>query len=297
MNLSLLVLLFFFFFFQAEDGIRDAQESRGLGDVYKRQVREIVANPCCMESKSCRCRKSKCLKLYCECFAASQLCTDACRCMACENCEGTFETQMRDGPPDFSMQNTLYSMQPVNRALLRGCSCKRSACRKKYCECFSTCRDCTSACKCVGCENDGTKDDDERCYSEWLVPQGPEPTRSAIGVESILMLSTEARSGSHNRKLHVTTRHVPRVTTLNLDMLANQAVSGGADRGNPTAQGYHPDFARVVPSVPGQPGWSGLRRGVPHLFVSAMSPANPSLLRKFTRSNNVYGNGAKRAMD
>ena len=29
--------VFFFFFFQAEDGIRDAQESRGLGDVYKRQ--------------------------------------------------------------------------------------------------------------------------------------------------------------------------------------------------------------------------------------------------------------------
>ena len=28
---------FVFFFFQAEDGIRDAQESRGLGDVYKRQ--------------------------------------------------------------------------------------------------------------------------------------------------------------------------------------------------------------------------------------------------------------------
>ena len=28
----------FFFFFQAEDGIRDAQESRGLGDVYKRQM-------------------------------------------------------------------------------------------------------------------------------------------------------------------------------------------------------------------------------------------------------------------
>ena len=27
-----------FFFFQAEDGIVDAQESRGLGDVYKRQM-------------------------------------------------------------------------------------------------------------------------------------------------------------------------------------------------------------------------------------------------------------------
>eukprot|EP00831_Metopus_contortus_P079604 TRINITY_DN7957_c0_g1_i2.p1 TRINITY_DN7957_c0_g1~~TRINITY_DN7957_c0_g1_i2.p1 ORF type:complete len:174 (+),score=45.30 TRINITY_DN7957_c0_g1_i2:102-623(+) len=28
----------FFFFFQAEDGIRDVERSRGLGDVYKRQV-------------------------------------------------------------------------------------------------------------------------------------------------------------------------------------------------------------------------------------------------------------------
>eukprot|EP00658_Telonema_sp_P-2_P083824 TRINITY_DN9178_c0_g1_i10.p1 TRINITY_DN9178_c0_g1~~TRINITY_DN9178_c0_g1_i10.p1 ORF type:complete len:399 (+),score=137.26 TRINITY_DN9178_c0_g1_i10:53-1249(+) len=33
---------FFFFFFQAEDGIRDAQESRGLGDVYKRQYQRRV---------------------------------------------------------------------------------------------------------------------------------------------------------------------------------------------------------------------------------------------------------------
>eukprot|EP00831_Metopus_contortus_P070913 TRINITY_DN64876_c0_g1_i2.p3 TRINITY_DN64876_c0_g1~~TRINITY_DN64876_c0_g1_i2.p3 ORF type:complete len:184 (+),score=28.08 TRINITY_DN64876_c0_g1_i2:47-598(+) len=33
-----LCFLFFFFFFQAEDGIRDVERSRGLGDVYKRQV-------------------------------------------------------------------------------------------------------------------------------------------------------------------------------------------------------------------------------------------------------------------
>eukprot|EP00658_Telonema_sp_P-2_P049766 TRINITY_DN37888_c0_g2_i2.p1 TRINITY_DN37888_c0_g2~~TRINITY_DN37888_c0_g2_i2.p1 ORF type:complete len:389 (-),score=71.92 TRINITY_DN37888_c0_g2_i2:138-1304(-) len=36
-DLSCFMVLFFFF--QAEDGIRDAQESRGLGDVYKRQFR------------------------------------------------------------------------------------------------------------------------------------------------------------------------------------------------------------------------------------------------------------------
>ncbi len=32
------VFNFFFFFFQAEDGIRDVERSRGLGDVYKRQA-------------------------------------------------------------------------------------------------------------------------------------------------------------------------------------------------------------------------------------------------------------------
>ncbi len=33
-----------FFFFQAEDGIRDVERSRGLGDVYKRQDTR-VSNP------------------------------------------------------------------------------------------------------------------------------------------------------------------------------------------------------------------------------------------------------------
>ena len=32
-------------FFQAEDGIRDAQESRGLGDVYKRQTFPLGGGP------------------------------------------------------------------------------------------------------------------------------------------------------------------------------------------------------------------------------------------------------------
>ena len=35
----------FFVFFQAEDGIRDAQESRGLGDVYKRQATPSGSSP------------------------------------------------------------------------------------------------------------------------------------------------------------------------------------------------------------------------------------------------------------
>ena len=40
-----LYALLSFFFFQAEDGIRDAQESRGLGDVYKRQSMYSTVRP------------------------------------------------------------------------------------------------------------------------------------------------------------------------------------------------------------------------------------------------------------
>ena len=38
MCVAVFLVFLCFFFFQAEDGIRDAQESRGLGDVYKRQI-------------------------------------------------------------------------------------------------------------------------------------------------------------------------------------------------------------------------------------------------------------------
>ena len=36
-------IVLFFFFFQAEDGIRDLVRSRGLGDVYKRQVVALLS--------------------------------------------------------------------------------------------------------------------------------------------------------------------------------------------------------------------------------------------------------------
>ena len=37
-----IVFLLLFFFFQAEDGIRDLVRSRGLGDVYKRQIVPVI---------------------------------------------------------------------------------------------------------------------------------------------------------------------------------------------------------------------------------------------------------------
>ena len=43
----LYVIMVIFFFFQAEDGIRDLVRSRGLGDVYKRQVVSLYAPKGC----------------------------------------------------------------------------------------------------------------------------------------------------------------------------------------------------------------------------------------------------------
>ena len=50
-----------FFFFQAEDGIRDLVRSRGLGDVYKRQV--LGGNPSILHSPRSGTRVIKCRTL------------------------------------------------------------------------------------------------------------------------------------------------------------------------------------------------------------------------------------------
>ena len=37
----------------------------------------------------CRCKKSECLKKYCECFQAGNMCIDSCRCVGCMNTPGS----------------------------------------------------------------------------------------------------------------------------------------------------------------------------------------------------------------
>lgn len=102
----------------------------------------------------CNCKKSKCLKLYCECFAAQIMCS-GCNCIDCHNTpnhedirnKAIKDTKMKNSSAFKSRTNT------VNNAHISGCKCKKSKCLKKYCECFESGYVCSTKCKCSDCQN------------------------------------------------------------------------------------------------------------------------------------------------
>ncbi|KAK8532083.1 hypothetical protein V6N12_053532 [Hibiscus sabdariffa] len=141
----------------------------------KRQKFELVDESAAC--KRCNCKRSKCLKLYCDCFAAGLYCIEPCACQDCFNkpihenvvLETRRQIESRN-PLAFapkvirSTDSVLDSLGETNKTPAsarhkRGCNCKRSSCLKKYCECFQAGVGCSLSCRCEGCKNSfGRKD-------------------------------------------------------------------------------------------------------------------------------------------
>jgi hypothetical protein len=106
----------------------------------------------------CSCKKSHCLKLYCECFKNGRYC-EFCSCPNCLNKE-KFES-LRTQSINFLKAKSKHAFKSVkietddkHHQHIKGCKCKNSNCKKNYCECYQNNMKCGDHCKCSGCMND-----------------------------------------------------------------------------------------------------------------------------------------------
>lgn len=98
-------------------------------------------------NKGCNCKKSKCLKKYCECFAGQAYCSDECRCQAC--CNTVEHEDLRSKAIEEMKRKDSDAFEQKTSS----CNCKKSKCLKKYCDCFQAGIICGESCKCKDCEN------------------------------------------------------------------------------------------------------------------------------------------------
>lgn len=104
------------------------------------------------KKKCCNCKNSKCLKLYCECFASQGYCS-GCNCTDCHNTP-EYRKEINENIRRIKKKNPLGLMRNQGKKEASiGCNCKKSECRRNYCYCYKNNKKCGDSCKCTQCKN------------------------------------------------------------------------------------------------------------------------------------------------
>jgi protein lin-54 len=113
-----------------DDASSSSRSSRSLN----RTIGELNLSP--RFQQGCKCSKINCLKLYCECFSKGQTCNENCICIGCKN---HFENEhgIYRAKQVANLRHPDFFKGVASLPQARKCTCKKSLCRKKYCECFS----------------------------------------------------------------------------------------------------------------------------------------------------------------
>lgn len=131
----------------------------------------------------CNCKKTKCLKLYCECFANGGVCSPTCK---CENCHNTTELQdLRELIIQETLEKNPLAFKSKYKATTekdkvlhsRGCRCSKAGCQKNYCECYSKGLGCSRLCRCDNCQNQKIelKDEEVGMYYDRVLRKRKKP--------------------------------------------------------------------------------------------------------------------------
>ena len=103
----------------------------------------------------CTCKKTKCIKKYCECYSSGNLCYN-CKCENCEN-KPYYNENIPNQKKEEENNNNIIELNEDEdeneEKKLIICTCSKSGCNKNYCECFKAKVKCNNKCRCIKCLN------------------------------------------------------------------------------------------------------------------------------------------------